>query len=122
MPESKLEHLQRLLGTAADALHDAAWVMSGEARPAPPLPDPIDIVLPQTKRVEGEIRAALSALDEGGADVAALNEKREAVERAERLERVREAAQEVANRMDGFAVRKLQQALALLAEQEKEQP
>lgn len=51
------DELREALTKAADALHDAAWVMSGEAKESPPLPSPVSIVLPQTKRVEGELRA-----------------------------------------------------------------
>lgn len=51
--------LLRLLTRAADALHDAAWVMEG-AKPSPPLPPPVTFVLPQTKALEAEIRAVLA--------------------------------------------------------------
>ncbi len=54
--------LRAMLVQAADALHDAAWVMEG-AETVAPLPQPSTFVIPQTRRVEGEIRALLAALD-----------------------------------------------------------
>lgn len=54
--------LRAVLVHAADALHDAAWIMEG-AKTEPPLPPPVTFVLPQTKRVEDEVRALISALD-----------------------------------------------------------
>ncbi len=54
--------LRAMLVRAADALHDAAWVMEGAPTVAP-LPPPSTLVIPQTRRVEGEIRALLAALD-----------------------------------------------------------
>ena len=58
MPQ-KVQKLRALLAVAADALHDAAWIMEG-AKTEPPLPPPVTLVLPQTKRVEAEIREVLS--------------------------------------------------------------
>lgn len=52
-----------LLQRAADALADAAWVMEG-AKTEPPLPPPVTLVLPQTRRVAAEIREFLDARDE----------------------------------------------------------
>lgn len=57
----RIEDLKALLANAADALHDAAWIMGG-AKTEPPLPPPVTLVLPQTERVEGEIRDYLQAL------------------------------------------------------------
>ncbi len=54
--------LRAVLIRAADALHDAAWIMEG-AETVSPLPPPSTLVIPQTRRVEGEIRALLAALD-----------------------------------------------------------
>lgn len=54
--------LRTLLLRAADALHDAAWVMEGAAT-EPPLPPPVTFVLPQTRQVEAEVRTLISALD-----------------------------------------------------------
>lgn len=51
--------LLRLLERAADALHDAAWIMEG-AKTEPPLPPPVTFVLPGTKALEAEIRAVLA--------------------------------------------------------------
>jgi hypothetical protein len=62
-PVSTLVDLRGVLSRAADALHDAAWVMNG-APTEPPLPPPVTLVLPQTKRVEAEVRALIAALDE----------------------------------------------------------
>lgn len=55
--------LRDVLLRAADALHDAAWVMEG-AKPSPPLPPPVTFVLPQTRCVEAEVRALIAALDD----------------------------------------------------------
>jgi len=54
--------LRAILVRAADALHDAAWVMKG-APTEPPLPPPVTFVLPQTECVEAEVRALIAALD-----------------------------------------------------------
>ena len=55
---SQVTEMNRLLSLAADALHDAAWVMRDNPH-EPPLPPAVDYVLPQTERVEGEIRRFL---------------------------------------------------------------
>lgn len=66
MPESRSllqdvpQEVRDLLARAADALHDAAWAL-GNPAPSPPLPDPVMLVLSQTKRVEQQIREALRA-------------------------------------------------------------
>lgn len=56
--------IPRILQRAADALADAAWVMEG-AKTDPPLPPPITLVLPQTRRVEAELRDVLREIKEG---------------------------------------------------------
>jgi len=55
----RVDELEKLLAIAADTLHDAAWIMEG-AKTEEPLPPPVTFVLPQTKRIEAEIRRVLS--------------------------------------------------------------
>lgn len=54
----QVAEMNTLLSRAADALHDAAWVMRDNPH-EPPMPPAVDYVLPQTERVRDEIRRFL---------------------------------------------------------------
>ena len=63
MTERTPVDLRAVLVRAADALHDAAWLMSCASFHLTPLPPPVTFVLPQTERVEAEVRSLIAALD-----------------------------------------------------------